>query len=159
METRTEKLNELEAQNVSFLLDSVFKSLQGSFTMKYQHYGHRSQPYTMSTPVDVPTRLGKFSQKLTSRWRTTCKQWMIRKGKLIFSKNKPFDRLTNVRGNAGWGHVSSLSKTVWDFNDVNTVIINKTFKNISLGPEKTDHWIKAPAVPAWRPMFDSQDKG
>lgn len=67
MENRTEKLNELEAQNVSFLLESVSKSLQGSFTMKYQHYGHRSQPYTMSAPVDMPTCLGKFSQKLTSR--------------------------------------------------------------------------------------------
>lgn len=67
-----------------------------------------SQTYTMSTPVDMPTCLGKFSWKLTPRWRTTSKQWMIRKGKLIFSKNKPFDRLTNLRGNAGWGHVSSL---------------------------------------------------
>lgn len=67
MENRTEKLHELEAQNVS-LLDSVFKSLQGSFTMKYQHYGHQSQTYTMSTPVHMPTCLGKkFPQKLTPR--------------------------------------------------------------------------------------------
>lgn len=49
MENRTEKLHELEDQNVSFLLDSVFKSLQGRFTMKYQHYGHQSQTYTTST--------------------------------------------------------------------------------------------------------------
>lgn len=61
---------------------------------------------------------------------------MIRKGKLIFSKNKPFDRLTNLRGNAEWGHVSSLRKTEWDFDDVNKVLINKFFKKHQFGAWK-----------------------
>lgn len=42
-----------------------------------------------------------------------------KKGKLVFSKKEPFDRLTDLRGNAG-GRQESSWKTGWVY-DENTV--------------------------------------
>lgn len=46
-------------------------------------------------PIDMPIWIGEISQEPTPRGRATDNQWLLRKGKSVFSRDKLINRLIN----------------------------------------------------------------